>query len=68
MKKLVMTAIASIGLLGVVSTAQADGQKTYQTACFACHGTGAAGAPKLLSLSRNAGSVPRTIKGDLPAV
>jgi len=25
----------------------ADGAGTYQTACFACHGTGAAGAPKL---------------------
>ena len=25
----------------------ADSQSTYQQACFACHGTGAAGAPKL---------------------
>ena len=25
----------------------ADGKGTYQGACFACHGTGAAGAPKL---------------------
>jgi cytochrome c5 len=24
-----------------------DGKGTYQSACFACHGTGAAGAPKL---------------------
>jgi len=24
-----------------------DGKATYQSACFACHGTGAAGAPKL---------------------
>ena len=24
-----------------------DGQASYQQACFACHGTGAAGAPKL---------------------
>ena len=27
--------------------AAANGQATYQQACFACHGTGAAGAPKL---------------------
>jgi cytochrome c5 len=27
--------------------AAADGQQVYQSACFACHGTGAAGAPKL---------------------
>jgi cytochrome c5 len=27
--------------------AAADGAKVYQTACFACHATGAAGAPKL---------------------
>lgn len=25
----------------------ADAKSTYQSACFACHGTGAAGAPKL---------------------
>lgn len=25
----------------------ADGQAVYQQACFACHGTGAAGAPKM---------------------
>ena len=28
-------------------TASADGQKTYQKSCQACHATGAAGAPKL---------------------
>lgn len=27
--------------------ASADGKGTYQQACFACHGTGAAGAPKV---------------------
>jgi cytochrome c5 len=39
-----VTAVAN----SVVPSAQAaDGQATYQQACFACHGTGAAGAPKL---------------------
>ena len=27
--------------------ASADGEATYQSACFACHGTGAAGAPRV---------------------
>ena len=27
--------------------ASAVGQQTYETACFACHGTGAAGAPRI---------------------
>lgn len=32
----------------VVGTAQAaDGAATYKASCFACHGTGAAGAPKM---------------------
>ena len=47
MNKFVVSTIASMVLMGAVSSAQADGQKTYQMACFACHGTGAAGAPKL---------------------
>jgi cytochrome c5 len=29
------------------AAAGADAKGTYQSACFACHGTGAAGAPKL---------------------
>ena len=29
------------------SAPSADGKGTYTSACFACHGTGAAGAPKL---------------------
>jgi len=46
MKK-VMIAVSALGLMGLATAAQAnDGQKTYQSACFACHGTGAAGAPK----------------------
>ena len=45
MKKLVSVSIAAVALFGMMSTAQAD-VRTYRTACFACHGTGAAGAPK----------------------
>ena len=48
MKKVVTTAMASLALVGMVSVANAaEGQKIYQQACFACHATGAAGAPKL---------------------
>jgi cytochrome c5 len=32
---------------GPAASAGIDGQAVYQRACFACHGTGAAGAPKL---------------------
>ena len=48
MKKLLLT-ITSMALMGVVSTASAEnvGEKTYKMACFACHGTGAAGSPKM---------------------
>jgi cytochrome c5 len=46
MKKLVSASIATVALMGMMSTAQAD-IKTYRTACAACHMTGAAGAPKL---------------------
>ncbi len=47
MKNLMIATAATVALMASVTTAQADGQKTYQTACFACHGTGAAGAPKV---------------------
>jgi len=48
MKKMLLIT-ASVALMGVVSTANAQGvgEKTYKTACFACHGTGAAGSPKM---------------------
>ena len=46
--------IAPVGKVrtGKITTAAAgagkvDAKGTYQSACFACHGTGAAGAPKL---------------------
>lgn len=32
---------------GGESVAGVDGQATYEQACFACHGTGAAGAPRI---------------------
>ena len=46
MKKLII-AISALGLVSLAATAQASGEATYKAACFACHGTGAAGAPKL---------------------
>ena len=48
MKKMLLIT-ASVALMGAVSTANAEeaGEKTYKMACFACHGTGAAGSPKL---------------------
>ena len=48
MKKMLLIT-ASVALMGVVSTANAEGagEKTYKMACFACHGTGAAGSPKM---------------------
>lgn len=49
--QLVLTKTATVAVAvanTVVPTAQAaGGQNTYQQTCFACHGTGAAGAPKL---------------------
>ena len=48
MKKILLIT-ASVALMGFVSTANAEGvgEKTYKMACFACHGTGAAGSPKM---------------------
>lgn len=46
MKKLMVVASALM-VLGAVNVQADEGQKTYQAACFACHGTGAAGAPKM---------------------
>jgi cytochrome c5 len=45
MKKLII-AVSALGMLGLASQAFADGKATFQQTCFACHGTGAAGAPK----------------------
>jgi len=46
MKKLVIIAASAL-MFGSVASVSADGQKDYQASCFACHGTGAAGAPKV---------------------
>lgn len=46
MKKLIIAASALM-VLGAVNVQAGEGQTVYQQACFACHGTGAAGAPKL---------------------
>ena len=46
MKKL-MVAASALMVLAAANVQADEGQKTYQAACFACHGTGAAGAPKL---------------------
>lgn len=46
MKKLII-AVSAVGMLGLAGQAfAANGEATYKQVCFACHGTGAAGAPK----------------------
>ncbi|MGM0594258.1 MAG: c-type cytochrome [Pseudomonadota bacterium] len=48
MKKSIIAAAAGAVFLTSASAAMAaDGKATYDSACFACHATGAAGAPKL---------------------
>ncbi len=58
----IVTIAAAVTLMGAFSTAaMADaGEKTYKAACFACHGTGAAGAPKF---GDKAAWGPRIAKG-----
>lgn len=59
MKK-VVTIAATVALMSVATGAFANGEKTYKTACIACHGTGAAGAPKM---GDKAAWAPRIKKG-----
>ena len=59
MKKLII-AVSAVGMLGLASQAFADGKATFQQTCFACHGTGAAGAPKA---GDKAEWAPRIAKG-----
>jgi cytochrome c5 len=42
----ISTVLAALALFNA-SAAQAGGKETYDSTCVACHGTGAAGAPKL---------------------
>jgi cytochrome c5 len=47
MKKMIVTVAFAMSVMGTAAAADvAAGQKIFQQACFACHGTGAAGAPK----------------------
>ncbi len=64
MKK--MLVVAAMGAVMMVSgqAFAADGKKTYETVCFACHATGAAGAPKF---GDKAAWAPR-IKQGLPTL
>ena len=45
MKKSIIAAAVGVAFM-ISGTAMADGKATYDSACFACHATGAAGAPK----------------------
>ena len=59
MKKSIIA--AAVGAAFMISgTAMADGKGTYDTACFACHSTGAAGSPKF---GDKAAWAPRIAKG-----
>jgi cytochrome c5 len=47
MKKSIFAAAAGAVFMVSASAALADGKATYDSVCFACHATGAAGAPKV---------------------
>ncbi len=59
-----LLAAAAVGMIGAFASVEAAdlerGKSVFQQACFACHGTGAAGAPKL---GDKAAWKPRIAKG-----
>ncbi|MGV6859972.1 MAG: c-type cytochrome [bacterium] len=61
MKKLSLVLLASSFALVSGAAMAADGEATYKQACFACHGTGAAGAPKI---GDKAAWAPRIAEGN----
>lgn len=60
MKKSIIAAAAGAVFMVSAPIAMADGKATYDGICFACHGTGAAGAPKV---GDKAAWGPRIAKG-----
>lgn len=46
MKKKIL-ALSVLSMMGFAAQSFADGKTTFMQVCFACHGTGAAGAPKV---------------------
>ena len=59
MKKSIIAA-AVVAAFMISGQAMADGKATYDSACFACHATGAAGSPKF---GDKAAWAPRIAKG-----
>lgn len=57
-KTIIATAVAAAFMIS--GSAMADGKATYDSACFACHATGAAGSPKF---GDKAAWAPRIAKG-----
>ncbi len=58
-KNIVAAAVGAVFMLSGQAV-MADGKATYDSACFACHATGAAGAPKF---GDKAAWAPRIAKG-----